>query len=70
MEKAKLNVLLCLQLKELDWINLTVVFEKSFSPWIGVFKKKKEMMTSCFRVVFWGFFNSFLFQLTAPINNV
>lgn len=31
MEKAKINVLLCLQLKELDWVNLTVVFVKHLS---------------------------------------
>lgn len=50
MEKAQLNGSLCLQLKELDWAKATVVFEKKFSPWTGVFKKRKknEIMTSCF----------------------
>jgi len=50
MEEAKLNVSLCLRLKELDWMSLTGVFEKSFSPWIGAFKKNEMIssFSSCF----------------------
>lgn len=70
-KKIKLNVLLCLQLKELGWINLTVVSVICYSPWIAVFKKKKKgIMTSCFRAFF---ANPFLFKLmfvTVPINSI